>query len=101
MIFQNRKDKSKPDRKLRLMFTHTKSNPPIHSWVRQCKKLLARNDLAKDIGSRIQIGNRQPKNLQRIVGMLGGVKGVPVMPKSPLQMLGAGNVLSAKCLVPL
>ena len=72
LIFQSRKDKSKRDRKVRLMFTHTKSNPPIHSWIRQSKKLLVRNDLAKEIGSRIQIGNKQPKNLQSLVG---GCKG--------------------------
>jgi hypothetical protein len=94
LIFQNRKDKSKPDRKVRLMFTHTKSNPPIHSWVRQCKKLLARNDLAKDIGSRIQIGNRQPKNLQRIVG---GCKGGPSDAQEPPP--DAGCWKCAKCKV--
>ena len=50
------------------MFTHSKANPPINMWIRQCKKLLVRNDNAKDIGDRIQIGSRQPKNLQRMVG---------------------------------
>ena len=69
LIYQNRRDKSKSDRKIRLMFTHTKSNPPIHTWVRQCKKLLTRNDLATEIGSRIQ-----SRNLQSLVG---GYKGGP------------------------
>ena len=67
-----RKEKSKGDRKVRLIFTHTKSNPPIHSWIRQAKKLLIRNDQAKEIGSRDQIANEQHKNLQRLVG---GCKG--------------------------
>ena len=40
----------------------------MHSWVRQCKQVLVRNDKAKDIGSRIQIGSKQPRNLQRLVG---------------------------------
>ena len=37
-------------------------------WVRDCKKLLARNEKAKDVGDRIQLTSRQPKNLQRLVG---------------------------------
>ena len=37
-------------------------------WVRQCKQVLIRNDKAKDIGAKIQIGSKQPKNLQRLVG---------------------------------
>ena len=57
---------------MRLMFTHTKANPPVHIWIRQSKKLLARNDQAKEIGGRIQIGSKQPKNLLRMVG---GAKG--------------------------
>ena len=58
--------------KVRLMFTHTQANPPIHMWIRQSKKLLSRNDKAKDIGARIQVGSRQPKNLKSIIG---GCKG--------------------------
>ena len=64
-IFANRSRKQS-DNKVRLIFTHNKVNPPVHVWMRQCKKLLARNDEAKAIGSRIQISSRQPKNLLRI-----------------------------------
>ena len=69
LIFKQRKSQNmvKND-KVRLMFTHSQANPPIEMWIRQCKKLLVRNDQAKDIGDRIQIGSRQPKNLQRMVG---------------------------------
>ena len=50
--------------------THSQANPPIHKWMRESKKLLARNDEAKALGSKIQIGSKQPKNLQRIAGGL-------------------------------
>ena len=68
LIFQKRRKKDKKDGKVRLMFTHNRANPPIHQWVRDCKKQLFRNDQAKELGERIQIGMRQPKNLQRLVG---------------------------------
>ena len=68
LIFQERKNKKKQDDKVRLMFTYNKHNPPIHKWVRESQKLLARNDDAKALGERIQIGSRQPKNLQRLAG---------------------------------
>jgi hypothetical protein len=67
LIFQSRK-KALKDGKVRLMFTHNNANPPIHQWVRAGKKLLLRNEKAKEIGKRIQIGTKQPKNLQRTVG---------------------------------
>ena len=72
LIFQQRKQKNKKDDKVRFMFTHNQANPPIHKWVRESKQLLARNDRAKALGDRIQIGSKQPKNLQRLVG---GCKG--------------------------
>ena len=68
LIFQNRKKKSEKDDKVRFIFTHNQSNPPFHMWIRDCKKVLSRNDKAKDVGSRIQLTSRQPKNLQRLVG---------------------------------
>ena len=67
LIFQKRKGALK-DGKVRLMFTHNNANPPIHQWVRAAKKQLLRNEQAKEIGQRIQIGSKQPKNLQRIAG---------------------------------
>ena len=68
LIFQKRKPKGTGDKKVRLVFTHNAANPPIHKWVREAKKHLERNDQAKEIGQRIQIANKQPPNLQRIVG---------------------------------
>ena len=40
IIFQQRKDKSKGDDKIRLIFTHNAQNPPIHKWLRTSKKVL-------------------------------------------------------------
>ena len=80
------------------MFTHTKTNPPIHSWVRQCKKLLVKNDLAKDIGSRIQIGNKQPRNLQSLVG---GCKKGPSRSKTPPPDAGCWKCSNCKVACPI
>ena len=78
LIFQERKKKSQNDEKTRLIFTFNKNNPPIHSWIRQGKKILNRNEKAKDIGRNIQITSKQPKNLQRIVtGLKEGGGGSP------------------------
>ena len=66
LIFQARKQQ-KSDDKVRLLFTHSSANPPIHKWVRESKKQLLRNDEAKNLGKRIQIASKQPKNLQRLV----------------------------------
>ena len=62
-----RKVKSKSDNKVRGVFTYNQGNPPIHQWIRESKKLLIKNEKAKKIGERIQIGWRQPKNLKRMV----------------------------------
>ena len=53
------------------MFTHGAANPAIYIWVREAKKMLARNDQAKAVGDRIQICSRQPKNLLAIAGGAG------------------------------
>ena len=79
IIFGNRKHKEKDD-KVRLIFTHTKVNPPVHVWMRECKKLLARNDEAKAIGFRIQISSRQTKNLMRIAAGYKDGQGVKKIP---------------------
>ena len=94
LIFQQRSPKTKSDDKVRLIFTQNAKNPPLHQWVRESKKLLARNEKAKKIGESIQIVTRQPKNLQRIV--TGNNKGDGVAPH-PL-MLVAISVKSAKLL---
>ena len=93
LIFKQRKDKnSNGSDTERLMLTHTKANPPIHMWIRQSKKLLARNDCAKEIVGRIQIGSRQPRNLLRMVGgCKGGTRGLEI----PLLKMVAGNVTTA------
>ena len=65
---KTKKSKNCKDDRVRLIFTHSKTNPPIHQWVRESKHLLKRNDKARDIGTRIQIASKQPKNLQQLVG---------------------------------
>ena len=72
LIFKQRKKKRNSDNKVRLIFTENKANPPIHMWVRECKKLLCKNNKAKEIGDNIQICSRQTKNLVRVAG---GYKG--------------------------
>ena len=68
LICQSRKNKNMGPKKVRLMFKHNESNPPIHKWVRMCKPLLERSTVAKDIGSKIQICTKQPRNLKTILG---------------------------------
>ena len=68
LIFQNRQDKKVKDDKIRLIFTHNQANPPVHKWLREAKRLLVRNDKAKAMGDRLQIGYKQPKNLMRLAG---------------------------------
>ena len=72
------------DNKVRLIFTHTKANPPINKWIRECKYLLNKNDRAKNIGSRIQVASKQPKNMKQLVGGIkrgeGGLESLHLMP---------------------
>ena len=67
LIFQTRK-KQNNNEKVRLMFTHGQANPPVQMWVRQCKQLLSKSAKAKKIGEKIQIGSKQAKNLQQLIG---------------------------------
>ena len=68
LIYQRRKEKSTEDDRIRLIFTHNQDNPPIYKWLREGKRLLARNEKAKSMGDKFQVGWKQPKNLQRIAG---------------------------------
>ena len=43
IIFDSRKNRKRSDDKIRLIFTHNEGNPPIHQWLRECKKLLVKN----------------------------------------------------------
>ena len=65
MIFDSRKNRKGSDDKIRLIFTHNEGNPPIHQWLRECKKLLVRNEKAKKFGEKMAIGLKQPTNLKR------------------------------------
>ena len=62
-----RKPKINADNKVRGIFTHNRGGPPINLWIRDAKKQLIKNERAKKLGDKIQIGWRQPKNLQRMV----------------------------------
>ena len=62
-----RKPKQKTDDKVRLVFTHNKANPPLHKWLRESKRVLLKNDEAREMGNKIQIGWRQPRSLKNTV----------------------------------
>ena len=62
-----RRPKRKKDNKVRLVFTHNQSNPPVQKWIRESKKVLLKNEEAKEIGDNIQVGWRQPRNLKNTV----------------------------------
>ena len=98
LIFQQRKQKKMKDDKVRFIFTHNHANPPIHKWVRESKQLLARNDKAKEMGKRIQIGSKQPRNLQRLVG---GYKGEPTGPVDTLANAGCTKCNRCKVSCPI
>ena len=67
LIFGQRKKGNQNDKKVRLIFTQNQGNPPIHQWVRDSKKFLTRNDRAKEMGGKIQIAFKQPKNIKKLV----------------------------------
>ena len=75
MIFQNRKKKNVGDKKVRLIFTQNQANPPIHQWLRESRKLLTRNERAKEVGGNVQIAYRQPKNVKQLVSGASGRRG--------------------------
>ena len=62
-----------------MIFKHKTANPPINQWIRESKKYLVRNEQAKEMGDKIQVGWKQPKNLKRTVCGLskGGSKKLP------------------------
>ena len=98
LIFQQRKERKKSDDKVRLIMTHSQANPPIHKWLRESKHLLARNDEAKALGNKIQIGSKQPKNLQRIAG---GQKNVAGAVPNPAQDPGCKKCGRCKVSCPI
>ena len=65
LIFKERKKKG-DDKKIRLIFTHNRGNPPLHRWLKESKKYLV-SSKGKDFGRNIQITYKQPKNLKRMV----------------------------------
>ena len=67
-LINQQRNQGGDDNRVRLIFTHTHANPPINKWVRECKHLLKRNEKAKDIGRRIQVASKQPKNIKQLVG---------------------------------
>ena len=66
LIFQERKKSQEKDKKVRLIFTHNRGNPPLHKWVRDSKKFLV-SVKGKELGRNIQIAFKQPRNLRKIV----------------------------------
>ena len=66
IIFQQRRNKNENNNKIGLIFTHNAQNPPIHKWLRSSKKFL-NTPKGKELGTRMQIVTRQPKNLKQMV----------------------------------
>ena len=66
LILKPRRPRNHDD-KICLIFTHNEGNPPLHKWMREVKKQLVKNEKAIEMGDRLQISTRQPKNLKRIV----------------------------------
>ena len=66
LIFQKRKEKDKTDKKVRLIFTHNKSNPPLYKWIRESKKFLV-SAKGKEFARNFQIAYKQPRNLKKMV----------------------------------
>ena len=66
IIFQDRKKKNKGDKKVRLIFTHNRGNPPLHKWMRDSRKFLV-SIRGKEFGRNMQIAFKQPRNLRKIV----------------------------------
>ena len=67
LIHKNRKNHLREDKNVRMIFTYNKGNPPLHKWVREAKKFLLKDEKAKDLGNRIQICFKQPRNLRSMV----------------------------------
>ena len=66
LIFQQRKTKISSDKKVRLIFTHNRGNPPLHKWIKESKKFLL-SAKGRDFGKNFQIAYKQPKNLKKMV----------------------------------
>ena len=51
----------------RLIFTFNENNPPLHKWIRDNQRLLFRNQRAKELGEKMQVTFKQPKNLKSLI----------------------------------
>ena len=65
LIFKKRKQ-AKEDKKIRLIFTHNRGNPPLHKWLKDSKKFLV-SQRGREFAKNIQITYKQPKNLRKLV----------------------------------
>ena len=66
LIFQERKNNQKEDKKVRFIFTHNRGNPPLHKWIRESRKFLV-SPKCKEFGKNFQVAYKQPRNLRKIV----------------------------------
>ena len=73
LIFQERKKKEGDEKKVRLIFTHNRGNPPLHKWIRESKKLLV-TARGRNFGKNSQIAYKQPRNLKKIVSGFSGTE---------------------------
>ena len=89
LIFQKRKEVKGQDRKVRLIFTYNRGNPPLHKWIRESKKFLL-SVKGKELGKNIQIAYKQPRNLRKIAAgcKKARVEGGPNIETTPLNEAG-------------
>jgi hypothetical protein len=64
LIFKNRSQNTRGDKKVRLIFTNNQANPPIHQWIREGNKYL-KSPKAQTLGNNMQVVYKQPKNVQK------------------------------------
>ena len=67
LIHKNRKQGGDKEKKVRMIFTYNRGNPPLHKWVREAKKFLLKDEKARDLGQQFQISYKQPRNLRSMV----------------------------------
>ena len=99
LIFQDRKKNIEKDKKIRLIFTHNRGNPPLHKWIRESKKFLV-SVKGKELGRNMQIAYRQPRNLRKLVTGCrgnGGDEGGQNTNSTPL--IDAGSFKCNRCTV--
>ena len=83
LIFNQRRPAT-DDKKIRLIFTHNRGNPPLHRWIRDSKKFFV-SPRGKEFAKNFQIAFKQPKNLRKMVAGCKPKQGGEGGPNTPQQ----------------